>query len=709
MPLTVALWLWACRPSPGDGSTGPAPVDSSSPQTPSATGPTGSTQGSTAATGSSTRSGPTGVAHTGPTGPTGHTGAPTGLPTGPTASTGLTGLPTGFTGYTGLPTGLTGLPTGLTGLPTGITGLPTGMTGWPTGLTGLSGDTALATGPTALGPTADSRGTGDTGPSGPTADTVVCATGTSSATTFDTFDTAHECGVIPASFPPFEAGDPCATDYAFTCPPTPTGDTAAAVTCPEVDWIIHGAGPSSQTVRDMVTLSNGDILVVGTDQNVFTFKEGEPDEVTVPQDCSIDYSAWIARFTPSGEVVFARRLTEACSYAQVVDLQTTPDGRLLMFGFYINEPALIGGGTANPVQLPDPPDTKDWWWGVFEEDGTPVHVGLLQGPSIDHEIERMTMGPDGTVYGFGSFEQELRIGPLTSQPVVLEQPVGALEREHTWLAAWEPDGTPRWAKVEGAVYGNDNDWPPLGSGLFDLWVDGATLRVLAQPNGVGAYGTCTDHELLYDASHDRHVLNYDLHYDTLTGELLQTPEPFRSWSLYAIERVGSQSLVVAWTDRATMVDGVEYPEDLYALFWGDELGRPRGPMALYVDNEFYQRNVALSGEHVVLAGRASEYEDQLMGFECGETFTFEDAAQASSGLRPVTWFTFDSELRPECSGLEGTTSDLWGGAAMTVDGEGGIVLAFSPRDTYTYDEGGPHEVTFTPESDDVVLIRLTPP
>jgi len=37
------------------------------------------------------------------------------------------------------------------------------------------------------------------------------------------------------------------------------------------------------------------------------------------------------------------------------------------------------------------------------------------------------------------------------------------------------------------------------------------------------------------------------------------------------------------------------------------------------------------------------------------------------------------------------------------------VLAFSPTVPYTYDEGGLHEVTITPDSDDVVLIRLTPP
>lgn len=207
------------------------------------------------------------------------------------------------------------------------------------------------------------------------------------------------------------------------------------------------------------------------------------------------------------------------------------------------------------------------------------------------------------------------------------------------------------------------------------------------------------------------MLNYDLHYDTLTGALVQTPEAHPSFQVNAFARLGAASLVQGVSQYPVVVDGVEYPEDLHALFWSDDLGRPTGPMALYVDNEFYQTHIALSGDHVVLAGRASEYDDQLMGFECGATFgDFEDGAYVGQSIRPMTWFTFDRNLRPECGGIEGISASLsFGRSAMTVDGEGGIVLAMSQSGTFVFDEGGPNEVTIVSDDDDPVIVRLTPP
>jgi len=683
--MTWLLLLLACRdPAPAD-----EPVVSTSDDDDD---DDATASGDTSATGSRLDSCPTGS-----TGPTGGGGL-----TGPTASG------SGSTGPTGTSSGRTGL-TGLT-----ITG-DTSATA-RTGITGASSETG-ATGPTGLTtPTAATGATGDT------ASTAQSPTG----------DTALPCGHYPLGLPLYppesyayvDPGLSCTSDTANTGATGDTGSTSLA--CPQIDWIVYGIGDETQSVTEVLTLSDGDILVVGNDQYTFTLSEGQPDEATVAQNCAAYHTSWFARLDPDGTVEWAQRLTDSCQAADVDGIVNTPDGRLLIWGKYF-EQLTIGSESSNPIVLGPAVDWRRAFWAILEEDGTPVVARALEDDSVNDLRPLLgAVAPDGTIYLAGEL-----INPTTFNVDEPDAQVLALPEESvnesgkaSWIAAWEPSGALRWARLDGVVLGGeDGDNPegvgsPLGYGP-DSFIRAADagVTIVSDPTGETIVDACGPHETRLPQGPWISAT-----YTSSDGTLAGAPELFRGVTVQEHQQTEHGLLVYGKVsaypeDVPAGVGGIGFYDDTQGIYWADDFGRPLTTNLARIDIDRKVptvRALAATDEHVIALSDGSDDEGVQHGWLCGPdqgALPRDVPSVPSSGLHAAWWSTFDHGMEPECGGLLGVNySTSYGGQGMTIDGEGGIVIGLSFSGRWTFDEGGPNEVSLESwDSSDVVIVRLSPP
>ena len=633
--------------------------------------------------------------------------APSSTPTSPplTMPTGQTLLPTGSTSDTGVgtttPTGRTLPPTADTAA-TGATGhtADTGSTG-PTVPTGATGATA-ATGPT-----------GDTAATGSTAATAATGQTGDTAPAEHTGDTALPCGWLPDAWPDPEPDPYVVDDTGVACPPTDSSDTGLTpLDCPQIDWILVGTGTSQQSIVDLLTLSDGDILVVGTDQQAFTLAAGRPDEVTVPVDCSSAYSSWFARVDPDGTVEWAQRLSSSCGTAPALGARATPDGRVVVWGQYGSGTVTIGEATANPVTLP-PPDWIDQWLAVFEEDGTPAYVRAIRSDALDMHIQQVTAGPDGSVYAIGDFEEaEVTFNRGEPDELTLFRPPDAINPEISWLAAWEPDGSLRWAKLEGVVYGGGSEMFSVAGGDLrptrgPLRVIDGELRLTTQHDGNLIYAACTELE-----TPGREWVTWHSRYDTQTGVLVEQPTMAVTPYLLA-SAVGPDTLYYAgettiWTP---VVDGVSYEPEEGGIWIGDDHARFAGPFLRYRTDltKIAYREMVASADQVVVLGSGGWTANDTYGFHCSDGIT-GPPLQLTGTDQATLWWALTADLQQRCGGNLGPGSHhTFAGAGLTIDGEGGIVIGASLVESHLFDEGGPNETLLVADDVDALIVRLAPP
>jgi hypothetical protein len=656
MPLILLLAL-ACRQAPStappDGP--PTPDDGS---TTTSTEPKGTR--TTADTASTTR-----VTPTGQTSSTGDT-HPTAADTGATATTGAT-AGTGSTSDTGVTS-------------------PTAHTGPATSHTGASATT------------------GTTGRTGSTADTASVSTG----------DTALPCGWLPDSWPA-EPEDPyLVDDTGVTCPPDDTSDTASTpLACPQIDWVLTATGAYQQSIVDVLTLSDGDIMVIGTDQAAITLAQGRPDEVTIPVDCSSDYTSWFARVDPDGTVEWGKRLTSSCESGQAFGAMATPADRVLVWGRYFSVPNTIGEGSSSPITLPTP-DRFDYWWALLEEDGTPVIARAIHDSEAGVYIDRMTVDTSGAIYAIGRMaDDDVTFNKGEPDELILLRPAGAINPEISWIAAWEPNGDLRWAKLEGVVYGGGGSLPGLVGGdlkpyygMFEV-VDGH-LTLTAQHDGHLVYDACGEHETAAREWRYWHAVM-----DINDGSLAQAPTSTIALTTYGSARspsgtnyyIGKAS---SWTPH---MSGVSYATGEGGIWVAEDDGTFVGPF-IRQDTELTGlavRDLQATEDSLVLLGTGVSDANAQYAFHCSDVIDGPDVQLYGNGGAAM-WWLFTSELEQVCGGTLGPSTHItFADSGVTFDGDGGLVFGTSIDDAFTFDEGGPNETHVDPDDVDAVIVRLAPP
>jgi hypothetical protein len=164
----------------------------------------------------------------------------------------------------------------------------------------------------------------------------------------------------------------------------PNGYFARFDTSGKMVWSRVASSPGVQAVGSLATAGNGDLLVLGggsgpTDLN----GDGVPD-IEIP---SGELKVFLARFTPSGELVWVR--TYAANAAHVSASAT----RIAMVGFYEGGPLDLDGDS----RIDGPADLgakSQGFVAILDNEGNLLHVFIIDGPDSQRALAAGFM-PDG--------------------------------------------------------------------------------------------------------------------------------------------------------------------------------------------------------------------------------------------------------------------------------------------------------------------------
>jgi hypothetical protein len=379
---------------------------------------------------------------------------------------------------------------------------PTGDTAttWlPTGDTATTGHTSSpSTATTATtADTGTTAHTGATGDTGPLLDTCGRPVDLATPSTADT----GACGQFPASYPADTAAPPVA-DTGIDC----TTDTANPVACPQLAWVLHLPGDTDAWLDDIDTFPNGDLLLVGSDERGMTFHEGEPNEYRVPEICpGLPATPFVARIDADGQLVWAMRPVDGCDTIHTTDVVVNSEGDFAVYGLYFanpgNQTITFQPASANSFVSPPPEGTHDIWVAAYDDQGELLHGHVVSAPRFadysEHEdIDAIALADDGTLYAAGRFKGELTIDPQEPWATQLlgdPQPTDDPNAKTLWIAAWNADGSLRWARTD-ATGGKGTGIPKAISASTDQ------VAMVAIGQGEVLWDACGEEERATDVS-----------------------------------------------------------------------------------------------------------------------------------------------------------------------------------------------------------------
>jgi len=596
-------------------------------------------------------------------------------------------------------------PTSVTGLPattaqTGTTAetAPTGTTGTATSGTSITGSTADTC------PTAATAHTGNPHTDAPfTADTAADCPADPFTVAVGLGDTATACGDLPDDIPAPCVRQRRVEQTELSCVST-TGDTSATPACPTFDWALHAHSIYTQNVVAMDTLPDGDIVIVGQHQISFTVAQGRPDETTITQACGgLVENGYILRLRPDGTVVWGYPLVDSCEAAWVEGMRVTPQGHILTWGTHYGPPLSLRPDHPGALSIPATPETPSgsWeherWWALVDADAAPLQLHAITAPGGAEHITDMDAAADGTVFAVGTdFDDALTLSAGTPDALVL--PDDPDDDQPIWVAAWNPDGTPRWAKLE--MRGPEL----LGNMATAIRAHEDHVFVQLQINSAGIFGHCEPNQTI--ANGGGYMPRGMMRLDAATGELA---EPLRLRILPDMEQIVRDGDTWLVTGRVRegyepiVLDGHQLEDAQAALYRLDSQGRPTGTIAASTAfNSTGLETIAVAADGYVLVGGPTwtSLGDPIQ-WQCGPV-----VGNGDGRMNRVTWHLFTPELEPVCGGTLGICDRYMDGTAtVAFDAEGGVVVASTLEDSLTIERGTPNEQTFHSWTNDLLVVR----
>lgn len=198
--------------------------------------------------------------------------------------------------------------------------------------------------------------------------------------------------------------------------------------------------------------------------------------------------AWVVvRYGAAGQVVWAHSL-EGTEQAAIRAMVPAADGGVFVGGSGDVLTTFAGEGPMGGA------GQRDGWLARLSEEGEIVWLDRF-GSTDDDEVERMLALPDGGILVQGQMGRAVTLGASTSDPLEVVSP----SDEAVWLARYDADGTPRWARtiatetllwLVGFAYRPDDDTVWLAGRTWfselDFGPDSQTGPVVGG-NGVGGF------------------------------------------------------------------------------------------------------------------------------------------------------------------------------------------------------------------------------
>lgn len=220
----------------------------------------------------------------------------------------------------------------------------------------------------------------------------------------------------------------CAVGFALLAMAPPSAveaQTAAAV------WAISGGGDNSDIGFAVAADSAGNAVLVGRVADVATLAGAAPAPLG-------DLDAAIAKFSPDGQLVWARR-PGGSGRDSARGVAIDGNGNALVTGFF------HGTGTFGEATA-DSAGHRDVFVAKYDPSGALMWLRRAGGPLID-EGRGIAADGNGNVFVTGGFEGEAAFADSLT--------VSARKGSHAFVAKYDADGTPLWVRQAG---GDKHTW-----------------------------------------------------------------------------------------------------------------------------------------------------------------------------------------------------------------------------------------------------------
>jgi len=285
----------------------------------------------------------------------------------------------------------------------------------------------------------------------------------------------------------------------------------------EMSWILQEGGsvfvspgwPLDDRVVSVAALPDGSTYVTGQFKGTAVFGEDEPNE-TVLEDGGGNYDGFVARYSPGGELVWARQFKTPMD-ATGFDVAVLDDGGGLVAGRTEDETTFFVGAPGETTLTTPAGLERGFFIARFGADGELRWVSVGGHPDGESEVSEIAVVSNDIALATGTFQNRLVTNPGTASQRETESYGG---HEIFVAGVSLEDGSIKWVEKAGS---GETD---MGSGIVSAG-DGSVV-VLGHFLGIPLLGEGQPSEIQLDEGPGLFLAKYNL-----DGELV--------WARTAVE------------------------------------------------------------------------------------------------------------------------------------------------------------------------------
>jgi hypothetical protein len=358
-------------------------------------------------------------------------------------------------------------------------------------------------------------------------------------------------------------------------------------------WQLQAGDTENEGLAALAQLPGGDLMVAGS----FWFHLPLGD--TLLSTVGSPRALFLARLRTDGQLVWAQRIS-GDGLKEITGMKVLPDSSLAVAGYFQHSLTLGDSLLLNEAA----PGSTSLFVAKLGSDGQWLWVQQA-GDSGNTRVQALGVGPDGQIAVGGNLD-----GTATLAGTTLS---GGFLNQNVFLAAFAPDGTPRWARTAGGVISDQ-------------------LRALAvdEQGDIYAAGDITGVMNLSDTlsiasstgNSDFFLLKYTAEGSPIWGRALGGPLLQQGLTLAVQQELvvvgGSFQGAIAFDGQAADAGSAGLPWGFLAGFRPD--GQARWLVPVPADRIALVESLAFSGEEGLLAGGSF-----------GQSATFDGQALFSQG------------------------------------------------------------------------------
>ena len=244
----------------------------------------------------------------------------------------------------------------------------------------------------------------------------------------------------------------------------------------DLEWVSRAIGPGIDDGNALDVLSDGSVIVAGEFGTTLTLGPGEGATPMLPGETTLDgagdYDAFVAKFDPSGRLVWANGAGGA-GYDEANGVAVLDDGSALVAGSF---------GDGATFGLETLPGVDEIFLARFASSGALLWVRSTVGSGFANASDVGALA-DGTAFVTGLFDGTITFGPGGPK-------LRAESFRDIFVARYDPSGSPAWAARAGGL-GDDMSYELAVHADGGVAIAGAFPRAATFFPGTAAATTIT--------------------------------------------------------------------------------------------------------------------------------------------------------------------------------------------------------------------------